>query len=133
MGATPVIPGYEKGYFIRPTILNNVPPGGEIARTEIFGPVMSIMHLDNVDDAIKLVNSGEYGNMACIFTSSGAAARRFRYEANAGNVGVNIGVAAPMAFFPSVVGRRASSARCMGRASTRSSSSPRPRSWWNAG
>ena len=59
-----------------------------------------MMRVDTVEDAIKLVNSGEYGNMACIFTSSGAAARKFRYEADAGNIGINIGVAAPMAFFP---------------------------------
>lgn len=99
-GRDAVIPGYEKGNFIRPTILDNVPAGSTIATTEIFGPVMGIMHVDNVDEAVALVNSGKYGNMACIFTSSGAAARRFRYEAQAGNIGINIGVAAPMAFFP---------------------------------
>ncbi|MCS6846076.1 MAG: CoA-acylating methylmalonate-semialdehyde dehydrogenase [Caldilineales bacterium] len=94
------IPGYERGYFLRPTILSDVPPGGVIARTEIFGPVLGMMHVDTVDEAIALVNSGEYGNMACVFTSSGAAARKFRYEADAGNIGINIGVAAPMAFYP---------------------------------
>jgi malonate-semialdehyde dehydrogenase (acetylating)/methylmalonate-semialdehyde dehydrogenase len=99
-GRSPTIPNYERGYFIRPTILDNVPVGGEIARTEIFGPVMSLMHANDVDEAIEFLNSGRYGNMACIFTSSGAAARRFRYEAQAGNIGINIGVAAPMAFFP---------------------------------
>jgi malonate-semialdehyde dehydrogenase (acetylating)/methylmalonate-semialdehyde dehydrogenase len=99
-GRDAVIPGYEKGNFIRPTILENVTPGGAIAHTEIFGPVMSMIHMDTVEDAIAFVNSGAYGNMACIFTSSGAAARRFRNEAQAGNVGINIGVAAPMAFFP---------------------------------
>jgi malonate-semialdehyde dehydrogenase (acetylating)/methylmalonate-semialdehyde dehydrogenase len=71
-----------------------------VATTEIFGPVMTILRLKTVDDAIRLVNSGQYGNMACIFTSSGAAARKFRNEAEAGNIGINIGVAAPMAFFP---------------------------------
>lgn len=99
-GRDPVIPGYEKGNFIRPTILDDVPPGGTIATTEIFGPVMGVMHVNTVDDAIALVNSGKYGNMGCLFTSSGAAARKFRYEAQAGNIGINIGVAAPMAFFP---------------------------------
>ncbi|MBW4561670.1 MAG: CoA-acylating methylmalonate-semialdehyde dehydrogenase [Mojavia pulchra JT2-VF2] len=94
------ISGYEQGNFIRPTILQDVNPVGEIARTEIFGPVLSLIHLDSIDDAIALVNSGQYGNMACLFTSSGAAARKFRYEAEAGNIGINIGVAAPMAFFP---------------------------------
>ncbi len=99
-GRGAVIPGYERGYFLRPTILENVPPGGEIARTEIFGPVLGLMDVDTVDDALALVNSGTYGNMACVFTASGAVARKFRYEALAGNVGINIGVAAPMAYFP---------------------------------
>ncbi len=99
-GRQPNISGYEKGHFIRPTILQNVDPAGEIARTEIFGPVLSLIHLDTIDQAIALVNSGQYGNMACLFTNSGAAARKFRYEAEAGNIGINIGVAAPMAFFP---------------------------------
>jgi malonate-semialdehyde dehydrogenase (acetylating)/methylmalonate-semialdehyde dehydrogenase len=94
------IRGYEKGYFVRPTVLRQVPPEGEIARTEIFGPVLGLMHVDTIDQAIALVNSGRYGNMACLFTSSGAAARKFRYEALAGNIGINVGVAAPMAFFP---------------------------------
>jgi malonate-semialdehyde dehydrogenase (acetylating)/methylmalonate-semialdehyde dehydrogenase len=99
-GRDPTIPGYENGFFIRPTILDRVQPGSTLATTEIFGPVMSIIHQASVDDAIRLVNSGKYGNMACIFTSSGAAARKFRYEIQAGNIGINIGVAAPMAFFP---------------------------------
>ncbi|HEC23365.1 MAG TPA: CoA-acylating methylmalonate-semialdehyde dehydrogenase [Chloroflexi bacterium] len=99
-GRNPVIPGYERGNFIRPTVLWDVPPEGEIARTEIFGPVLGLMHVETIEDAIELVNSGRYGNMACLFTSSGAAARKFRYEAQAGNIGINIGVAAPMAFFP---------------------------------
>ena len=99
-GRSPNITGYEKGNFIRPTILQNVDPSGEIAKTEIFGPVLSLIHVKSIDDAIALVNSGQYGNMACLFTTSGAAARKFRYEAEAGNIGINIGVAAPMAFFP---------------------------------
>lgn len=99
-GRDVVIAGYEGGNFIRPTILGDVRPGGTIARTEIFGPVLGLMHVETVDEALALVNSGEYGNMACLFTSSGAAARKFRSEAQAGNIGINIGVAAPMAFFP---------------------------------
>jgi malonate-semialdehyde dehydrogenase (acetylating)/methylmalonate-semialdehyde dehydrogenase len=94
------ISGYEQGSFVRPTILQNVNPNSELARTEIFGPVLGLMHLDTIDQAIALVNSGQWGNMACLFTNSGAAARKFRYEADAGNIGINIGVAAPMAFFP---------------------------------
>lgn len=99
-GRGPRIPGLEDGYFVRPTILQDVNPNGEIARTEIFGPVLSLIHVSNIDEAIQFINSGQYGNMACLFTSSGAAARKFRYEAEAGNIGINIGVAAPMAFFP---------------------------------
>ena len=94
------VSGYEDGYFLFPTILDNVNPGGEIAKTEIFGPVLSLMNAKTVDEAIALVNNRAYGNMACIFTSSGAVARQFRYGADAGNVGINIGVAAPMAYFP---------------------------------
>lgn len=99
-GRGAAIPGYERGYFVRPTILDEVDPRGEIARTEIFGPVLSLMHAQTIDEAIALVNAAPYGNMACLFTSSGAAARKFRYEAQAGNIGINVGVAAPMAFFP---------------------------------
>ena len=94
------VKGYEKGYFVRPTILTDVQPKSEIWKTEIFGPVLSLMHVNTIDDAIALANSHVYGNQASLFTSSGNAARRFRYEADAGNIGINIGVAAPMAFFP---------------------------------
>jgi malonate-semialdehyde dehydrogenase (acetylating)/methylmalonate-semialdehyde dehydrogenase len=99
-GRSKTVGGYEDGYFVYPTILDGVPPQSDIARTEIFGPVLSLMHANTIEEAIALVNNRAYGNMACIFTSSGAAARRFRYEADAGNIGINIGVAAPMAFFP---------------------------------
>jgi malonate-semialdehyde dehydrogenase (acetylating)/methylmalonate-semialdehyde dehydrogenase len=99
-GRNPRITGYEQGNFVRPTILVNVPPEGEIARTEIFGPVLGLTHVDTLDQAIELVNKSVYGNMACIFTSSGSAARKFRNEVEAGDVGVNVGIAAPMAFFP---------------------------------
>lgn len=99
-GRGTLVKGYEGGYFVRPTILADVPRGSEISKTEIFGPVLSLMHVNTVDEAIDLVNSGQYGNQASLFTSSGSAARKFRYEVEAGNVGINIGVAAPMAFFP---------------------------------
>ncbi|MEP7289746.1 MAG: CoA-acylating methylmalonate-semialdehyde dehydrogenase [Chloroflexota bacterium] len=94
------VPGYEDGYWVHPTLLDNVHPEGMLARTEIFGPVLSLMHANTLEEAIQLVNNRSFGNMACIFTSSGAAGREFRNRANAGNVGINIGVAAPMAFFP---------------------------------
>ena len=94
------VPDLERGNFIKPTILENVKLSGELIKTEIFGPVMSLIHMQDIDEAIAFVNSGQYGNMACLFTSSGANARKFRSEANAGNIGINIGVAAPMAQFP---------------------------------
>jgi len=94
------ISSYEQGYFLKPTILEDVNPGGQIAQTEIFGPVLGVMHAKDIDEAIALVNRHHYGNMACLFTRSGAAARKFRYEAQVGNLGINVGVAAPMAFFP---------------------------------
>jgi malonate-semialdehyde dehydrogenase (acetylating)/methylmalonate-semialdehyde dehydrogenase len=99
-GRSPVIPGYPNGAFVRPTILLDIPPEGEITRTEIFGPVLSLMHVNTIDEAVTLTNRGIYGNQASLFTSSGAAARKFRYEVEAGNIGINIGVAAPMAFYP---------------------------------
>jgi malonate-semialdehyde dehydrogenase (acetylating)/methylmalonate-semialdehyde dehydrogenase len=94
------ISGYEDGYFIRPTVLDNLAPDGKVAQTEVFGPVLGMIRVDTVDEAIAYINSNRYGNMACLFTGSGAAARKFRNETEAGNIGINIGVAAPMAFFP---------------------------------
>jgi malonate-semialdehyde dehydrogenase (acetylating)/methylmalonate-semialdehyde dehydrogenase len=94
------IKGYENGAFVRPTILASVKPGSDISGIEIFGPVLSLMHVNTIDEAIHLANNGQYGNQASLFTSSGSAARKFRFEVDAGNIGINIGVAAPMAFFP---------------------------------
>ncbi|MDE0630434.1 MAG: CoA-acylating methylmalonate-semialdehyde dehydrogenase [Caldilineaceae bacterium] len=97
------VPGYDDGYWVFPTVLDAVDPTSQIARTEVFGPVLSLMHADTIEDAIALINDrsvSAYGNMACLFTSSGAVARQFRHNVDAGNIGINIGVAAPMAFFP---------------------------------
>jgi malonate-semialdehyde dehydrogenase (acetylating) / methylmalonate-semialdehyde dehydrogenase len=94
------VAGYDDGFWVFPTVLDNVDPASAIARTEIFGPVLSLMHATSVEEAIAIVNQRAFGNMASIFTSSGAAAREFRYAVSAGNVGINIGVAAPMAYFP---------------------------------
>ena len=91
---------HEGGNFVKPTILDNLPPASELADTEIFGPVLSLVHARDMDEALAFLERSAYGNQASLFTSSGAAARRFRYEAPAGNVGINIGVAAPMAYFP---------------------------------
>ena len=97
------VAGYDDGYWVFPTVLDGVEPTSQIARTEIFGPVLSLMNADTIEDAIALINDrsvSAYGNMACLFTSSGAVARQFRHEVDSGNIGINIGVAAPMAFFP---------------------------------
>ncbi|MBI5935840.1 MAG: CoA-acylating methylmalonate-semialdehyde dehydrogenase [Chloroflexi bacterium] len=99
-GRGTVIKGFEKGSFVRPTVVAGVQKGSELWKTEVFGPVLGLMHVDTIEDAIALANSHVYGNQASLFTSSGAAARKFRHEVEAGNIGINIGVAAPMAFFP---------------------------------
>ena len=106
-GAKPVvdgrntkIAGHENGNFIKPTILDGVPASSSLANTEIFGPVLSLVHANTIDEAIDFIRKSPYGNQASLFTTSGAAARKFRYEAPAGNIGINIGVAAPMAYFP---------------------------------
>lgn len=93
-------PADERGSYVGPTILEKVTWEMEVAREEIFGPVLSVIELDTLDDAIKLVNTSRYGNGTSIFTESGAAVRRYREEVQVGMVGVNIGVAAPVAFFP---------------------------------
>jgi malonate-semialdehyde dehydrogenase (acetylating)/methylmalonate-semialdehyde dehydrogenase len=94
------IPKHEAGNFVKPTILDGVPASSELTETEIFGPVLSLVHANDMDEALAFLERSPYGNQASLFTSSGAAARRFRYEAPAGNIGINIGVAAPMAYFP---------------------------------
>ena len=106
-GAKPLVDGrntkvasYENGNFVRPTILDGVPSSSLLANTEIFGPVLSLIHANSIDEAIEFIRESPYGNQASLFTTSGAAARKFRYEAPAGNIGINIGVAAPMAYFP---------------------------------
>lgn len=99
-GRNPYIPTYADGHFIKPTVLSGLPAESKLARTEIFGPVLSLIHADNLDQALVLLERNPFGNQASLFTSSGAAARRFRYEAPAGNIGTNIGVATPMAYFP---------------------------------
>ncbi len=99
-GRNSKISKYEAGNFVNPTILDNLPATSELADTEIFGPVLSLVHADSLDEALTFLERSPYGNQASLFTSSGSAARRFRYEAPAGNIGINIGVAAPMAYFP---------------------------------
>lgn len=94
------VPGYEKGCFVGPTVFDEVAPGSTIAEEEIFGPVVSVMRVKNLDEAIELANGSRFGNASSIYTSSGKSAREYVYRVDGGNIGVNIGVAAPMAFFP---------------------------------
>ncbi|RLI46113.1 methylmalonate-semialdehyde dehydrogenase (CoA acylating) [Candidatus Bathyarchaeota archaeon] len=86
--------------FLNPTVFEDVTPNMTIGREEIFGPVASIMRARSFDEAIEMIHGNPYGNAASIFTSSGKWAREFRYRVQCGNIGVNIGIAAPMAFFP---------------------------------
>jgi malonate-semialdehyde dehydrogenase (acetylating)/methylmalonate-semialdehyde dehydrogenase len=103
-GATLVLDGRvgpdSDGAFLGPTILEGVTEDMVIGRDEIFGPVLTVIEVDTFDDALALINRSRYGNGTSIFTESGAAARRYREEVEVGMVGVNIGVAAPVSFFP---------------------------------
>jgi malonate-semialdehyde dehydrogenase (acetylating) / methylmalonate-semialdehyde dehydrogenase len=93
--------GYEdEGFFLGPTIFDEVTPEMEIAKEEIFGPVLVIERMKDLDDAIKTINGSRYGNAAAIFTQDGAAARKFRREVQCGMIGVNVSVPAPVASFP---------------------------------
>jgi malonate-semialdehyde dehydrogenase (acetylating)/methylmalonate-semialdehyde dehydrogenase len=99
-GRNPKIDGGDKGSFLNPTILADLAPDNDLATTEIFGPVLAMQTVKDLDTAIEVLSRSAYGNQASIFTASGSNARKFRYEAPCGNIGVNIGVAAPMAYFP---------------------------------
>jgi len=99
-GRNPKIQNGEKGAFLNPTILTDISPENALTTTEVFGPVLALQSADDLDTAIEILSRSAYGNAASIFTSSGNYARKFRYEAPTGNIGVNIGVAAPMAYFP---------------------------------
>ena len=88
------------GAYLGPTILDDVDPGSDAVAEEIFGPVLSVVKAASLDEAIEIVSRSRFGNGVSIFTESGASVRRFRHEVDAGMVGVNIGVAAPVAFFP---------------------------------
>jgi malonate-semialdehyde dehydrogenase (acetylating) / methylmalonate-semialdehyde dehydrogenase len=104
-GATAVVDGRgavtdDERAFVGPTILDGVTPEMPVAQEEVFGPVLSVIQVDTLDEAIAVVNGSRFGNGTSIFTENGAAVRRYRHEVEAGMVGVNIGVAAPVAFFP---------------------------------
>ena len=94
------VEGHPNGFFVGPTIFDNVKPEMAIAKEEIFGPVMSIIKVKGYDEGLEIIDANPYGNASSIFTSSGGWARRFGYEVQTGNVGINIGIAAPVAHFP---------------------------------
>ena len=94
------VDGFADGSFVGPTILDGVEINMTVAKDEIFGPVLSIMHAPDFDSAVKTINGSRYGNAASLFTSSGRYAREFKYRVNAGNIGINVGVAAATASFP---------------------------------
>jgi malonate-semialdehyde dehydrogenase (acetylating)/methylmalonate-semialdehyde dehydrogenase len=99
-GGAATVPGHPGGYYVQATLFDNVRPEMGLAKTEIFGPVLAIMPADSLDQAIEYIHNTPYGNAASIFTQHGGWAREFSYRCDVGNVGVNIGVAAPMAYFP---------------------------------
>ena len=95
-----VAPVYEKGHFVGATVFGNVKPGMKIHSTEIFGPVVCIMKVQTLDEAIGIINDHRYGNGASIYTQNGYYARKFKLEAEAGMIGVNVGIPAPVAYLP---------------------------------
>jgi malonate-semialdehyde dehydrogenase (acetylating) / methylmalonate-semialdehyde dehydrogenase len=101
------VPGYEQGNFIGPTIFSGVKPGMKAYDVEIFGPVLSIVSVDTLDEAIDLINKNPYGNGVGIFTQSGAVARKFQNEIDVGQVGINVPIPVPVPYF-SFTGSRGS-------------------------
>ena len=101
------IPGFEQGNFIAPTVFSGVKPSMKIYKEEIFGPVMVIVGVDNLDEAIEFVNKNPFGNGTGIFTQSGAAARKFQHEIDVGQVGINVPIPVPVPYF-SFTGSRGS-------------------------
>lgn len=106
-GRNITVAGYERGNFVGPTILADVSAGMECYKEEIFGPVLLLMKASSLDDAISIINQNPYGNGAAIFTRSGAAARKFQHEVDAGQVGINVPIPVPLPYF-SFTGSRGS-------------------------
>ena len=94
-----VVPGFENGFFVGPTVIDEVTPEMDVYRDEIFGPVLSVLRADSVDEAIRLVNANPYGNGTAVFTSSGEAARRFMRGVQVGMIGINVPIPVPMAYY----------------------------------
>jgi malonate-semialdehyde dehydrogenase (acetylating)/methylmalonate-semialdehyde dehydrogenase len=93
------VPGHENGFFVGPTVIDDVTTQMDVYRDEIFGPVLSVLRADTVDDAIRIVNANPYGNGTAIFTSSGEAARRFQRGVQVGMIGINVPIPVPMAYY----------------------------------
>jgi malonate-semialdehyde dehydrogenase (acetylating)/methylmalonate-semialdehyde dehydrogenase len=106
-GRTLRVPGYPDGNFVGPTIFSGVKPGMTIYREEIFGPVLCLVSVDTLDEAIAFINANPFGNGTGIFTQSGAAARKFQYEIDVGQVGINVPIPVPVPYF-SFTGSRGS-------------------------
>ncbi|MBU2282232.1 MAG: aldehyde dehydrogenase family protein, partial [Gammaproteobacteria bacterium] len=106
-GRNPQVSGFEKGNFVGPTIFSGVKPDMTIYREEIFGPVLCVMQVDTLDQAIELINANPNGNGTALFTRSGAAARHFQEEIDVGQVGINVPIPVPVPMF-SFTGSRAS-------------------------
>lgn len=94
------VEGHPNGFFIGPTVFENITPDMTIAREEIFGPVVAMINVKTFDEAIELINTRGFANAACLYTSSGKTVREFKYRVKPSMIGINIGIAAPMAFFP---------------------------------
>jgi len=99
-GRNAKVPGYENGHFVGPTVIDGVTPDMKIAQDEIFGPVVSYLRMDSLDDAIDFIHTSPFGNAASIYTQNGRWARDFRYKVQCGNIGINVGIVAAMAYFP---------------------------------
>lgn len=93
------VAGFEKGNFIGPSVLSNVQPHQECYKQEIFGPVLCVMHVPTLDDAIAMINKNPYGNGTAVFTTSGVNARKFQHEIDVGQVGINTPIPVPLPFF----------------------------------
>lgn len=118
------VPGYEEGFYVGGTLFDHVTPEMTIYREEIFGPVLSMMRVSSLNDALELINAHEFGNGCAIFTSDGEAARRFSDQVEVGMVGVNVPIPVPWPFTRSAVGNALCSDRCTCTAVMASVSSP---------
>ena len=99
-GRNAKVPGYESGHFVGPTVIDQVTPDMRVAKEEIFGPVVQYMRMNSMDEALDFIHSSPFGNAASIYTASGKSAREFRYRCQCGNIGINVGIVAAMAYFP---------------------------------